>query len=77
MTFDWNAAVAFIIARLQERTTWLGLVALATIAGWRIAPEHVELIVQGGLAAGGLLLVAVKDKEPPAPVTTVMLMTPA
>lgn len=73
MKFDWNAAVAFIIARLQERTTWLGLLAFAGLIGWRVAPEHIELIVQSGLGLGGLLLVAVKDK----PDTTVVLMAPA
>lgn len=62
MTFDWKAGFAFILARLNERTTWLGLIALATALGLQIAPEHYELIVQAGLVTGGFIAVVVKDK---------------
>ena len=74
MTFDFPAAWAFIVAKMNERTTWLGLIALATALGMRIAPEHIELIIQAGLAAGGLAAVAIKEK--PAQ-TNVVLMAPA
>lgn len=74
MNFDLPAAWAFIVTKLNERTTWLGLIAIAAVAGYRVAPEHVELIVQGGLVLGGFVAVAIKEK--PA-VTNVMLMAPA
>ena len=74
MTIDWKAAWAFIVARLNERTTWLGLIAIAAAFGYSVAPEHVELIVQSGLVAAGFIAVAVKEK--PA-VTNVVLMASA
>lgn len=74
MQIDLKSAWAFIVERMQERTTWLGLIAAAAAIGWRVAPEHIELIVQGGMVLGAFLMVAIKEK--PA-TTTVVLMTPA
>jgi hypothetical protein len=37
--------------RLKERSTYVGLAALATVAGVNVQPEHVEVIsIVGGLA---------------------------
>ncbi len=53
---DW------IIARLREKSTWLGLVSLLGAAGLAISPELSASIVTAGLAIGGLVATVKKEK---------------
>jgi hypothetical protein len=51
----------YIIARLKERTTWLGLIAIATAFGCHLSQEQSQAIVTIGLGLAGLLHVATPD----------------
>ena len=59
----------YILARLKERSTWLGIVSLITVAGVALSPEQSEGIVNAGVAIAGLVAVFTNDvpKLPPAP----------
>ena len=53
----------YILNRLKERSTWLGLIAFATSCGASIATELTESIITVGVALAGLVGVVTKDKE--------------
>lgn len=53
---DW------IIARLKEPTTWIGILGLFTAAGINLAPEMSNLIVTAGVSLGGVLAIVLKEK---------------
>ena len=57
-----NPYIQWIIERGKERTTWLGVIAIASSFGITIAPEMIEHIITAGLAISGLIAIAVKDK---------------
>ena len=52
----------FLLERLQERTTWLGLTAFATAGGINLAPEVANLVITTGMSIAGLIGVITKDK---------------
>lgn len=47
--------LAFLIDRLDERSTWVGFVGILSAIGIALTPEQVELIVAAGLAVWGLV----------------------
>ena len=53
----------YILNRLKERSTWLGLIAFATSCGASIATELTASIITVGMALAGLVGVVTKDKE--------------
>ena len=53
----------YILNRLKERSSWLGLIAFATFCGASIATELTESIITVGVALAGLVGVVTKDKE--------------
>lgn len=53
----------WLISRLRERSTWLGIVALMAGAGLKIEPELADSIMSTGLALVGLISVLTKDKK--------------
>ncbi len=57
--------LSWLFARLSERSTWLGIVGVATAAGITLSPELIESIIALGIAAAGLIAVVTKDKLPP------------
>ena len=57
---DW------LLARLSERSTWLGITGFLTAAGIYLDPEQIEAIAVAGLAVAGVVGVFTKDKAPPA-----------
>lgn len=63
---DWRAAGAYLVARLQEPSTWRGLILIATALGTKAAPEVWEAVVTAGLLLSGLVAVAFPDRRPPA-----------
>lgn len=66
---DLEGAKAFVIARLQESSTWRGLILVATAGfGLNVPPQKVEAIALGGLMLAGLIAVLFPDRRhPPAP----------
>ena len=51
----------YIFSRLKERSTWLGLIALATACGATIEAVLAEQIISAGMAIAGLIGVFTKD----------------
>lgn len=51
-----------VLARLKERSTWLGLTALLTSFGVVLKPEVGEAIASAGVAVAGLIAVITADK---------------
>ncbi len=51
----------FLIDRLRERSTWLGLIAIVSAAGVAISPEQVEAIAIAGAAIAGAVAVFTAD----------------
>ena len=54
--------INWIIARLKEPTTWIGLISFATAAGVSLAPELQESIITAGVAIGGTMAVVMREK---------------
>ncbi len=52
----------YILNRLKERSTWLGIIALATAGGAVIEAAIAEQIIAAGMAVAGLIGVVTKDK---------------
>lgn len=52
----------YMINRLTERSTWLGLIALATACGATIETALAEYIISAGVALAGLVGIVTKDK---------------
>jgi hypothetical protein len=46
---------------LSQRSTWIGLTALASVLGVQLDPEQWEAITSVGVAVGGLFLTFWKD----------------
>jgi len=63
---DFKKLFRTLIERAKERSTWLGLVGLATAFGVAFSPEQVEAISAAGVAVAGLIAVITKDPKPPA-----------
>ena len=53
----------YIIKRLTERSTWLGLIALATACGVQIEGAVVEQVVAAGVALAGLVGILTRDTK--------------
>jgi hypothetical protein len=47
----------YLFDRLKERSTWLGLIALATSFGVAVSPEQAEAIAVAGTSFAGLIAV--------------------
>lgn len=56
--------ITFITDRAKERSTWLGLISLATALGLILSPEQQEAIIAAGMAAGGIVGAFTRDKTP-------------
>lgn len=53
----------YIIDRLNERSTWLGLISLSTGLGVVINPIFVEPIIAVGLSLADLISIITLDKN--------------
>lgn len=51
----------YLLARARERSTWIGLVSVATAAGLALSSEESEAIVSAGAAVAGLIAVFTRD----------------
>lgn len=54
---------SYLLARLQEPSTWRGLVLIATALGAVLSPDQQEAIVTAGLLVAGLIGAAVPDQS--------------
>lgn len=54
---------AWLFARLQEKSTWLGLSAVAAVFGYNINPEQIQYAVTLGGLVFGTGYVVVPDKK--------------
>ena len=54
--------IDWIVARLKEPTTWIGIISFATAAGVQIAPELQQSIITAGVAIGGTLAIVLREK---------------
>ncbi len=50
----------YLLARLQEKSTWLGLIALLSAAGVAVSPDQTDAIATAGTALAGALLAVSK-----------------
>ena len=55
--------VLYGLNRLAERSTWQGIVAIATAAGVSVSPELATQIVAGGAAAVGFINAVFPDQK--------------
>ncbi len=53
----------YILKRLKEKSTYAGILAVASAAGLQLAPELSTNIIAVVSAAAGLLLVLMKEKD--------------
>ncbi|USN15559.1 hypothetical protein KIKIMORA_04410 [Brevundimonas phage vB_BpoS-Kikimora] len=77
MTWNWKALYTFLLTKALERSTWLGLIALAGLLGYVIRPEHAEAIIMIGTGIAGLLMVATSDAPTVKVYPTITLTTTA
>lgn len=55
-----KALLALVLAKLAQRSTWVGIMTfLATAGGIYVSPEHAELIGTIGTAVAGAALVKI------------------
>ena len=54
----------YLLARAKERSTWLGLVSLATALGLALSPAQQDAVIAAGMAAAGLIGTFTRDKAP-------------
>jgi hypothetical protein len=52
----------WILARLKEKSTWLGILGLATALGVSIAPEMKEAISSVAVSIVAVVLIATKEQ---------------
>jgi hypothetical protein len=53
----------FIVDRLKERSTWLGLIGIISAAGWVMSPDQQNAIAAAGMAIAGAVTAFTADKK--------------
>lgn len=53
----------YLLERLKERSTWLGLIGIATACGATLEVGLAEHIISAGMALAGLIGVVTKDSK--------------
>lgn len=53
----------FLLARAKERSTWLGLISLATALGLTLSEVQSEAVIATGISLAGLVTVFTADKN--------------
>jgi hypothetical protein len=59
-----NAITEFLVPRLRERSTYVGLVGILTAFGIAIEPEYMEAALAIGTAISSVILIVTKDNRP-------------
>lgn len=57
----------WLLSRLKERSTWSAIIALASLAGLKIAPELKEQIVTTATGIVALIFALTADSKPAVP----------
>lgn len=55
--------LGYLLARLRERSTWLGLISLATALGIAVSQSQQEAVIAAGSAVAGLVAALVPDAD--------------
>jgi len=50
-----------IMSRLKQESTWRGIITVATLLGWRLAPDQAESIITAGASLVGTINILKKD----------------
>ena len=53
----------FVLDRLKEKTTWIGLTGFITALGVSISPEQAEAIAAAGVGVAGAILAFTKENK--------------
>lgn len=53
--------IEFVLLRLRERSTWLGLISLATAAGLILSEAQQEAVIAAGSSIAGLVAALTPD----------------
>ena len=56
-----NKFIDYLVARLKERTTYLGIVAVLSAAGYVVDQALLDKIIAIGTSIAGLILILTKD----------------
>lgn len=59
-----NAITEFLVPRLRERSTYVGLVGILTAFGIAVEPEYLEAALAIGTAISSVILIVTKDNRP-------------
>lgn len=55
--------IQFFISRAKERSSWLGLISIATALGLLLTPEQTDAVVAAGMSLAGLIGTLMADKK--------------
>lgn len=64
---DWETVGNYFAARMQEPSTYVGLGAMVTGIGIKIAPEYWNAITFIGLGIGGFLATVIRERKKTTP----------
>lgn len=54
---------AFLLARAKERSSWLGIISLATALGLTMTEMQSEAIIAAGMSLAGVVAVFTSDSD--------------
>lgn len=55
--------LSWLLARLKEPTTYLGITAMLSAGGYALDPELIKQISAAGVGVSGLILFVLKEKK--------------
>lgn len=55
--------MSWVLARLAERSTWLGIISMLTGAGVVISPDLANVVIGAGTGIAGLIGFVTSDKK--------------
>ena len=50
-----------VMARLKQESTWRGIITVATLIGWKLAPDQAESIITAGASLVSTINILKKD----------------
>ena len=56
--------VTWLLERLKERSTWIGIISIITAAGVNLSPEMRDTIITAGMSIVGAILAFTSDTKP-------------
>jgi len=58
-----NNFAEYLLSRLRERSSWLGIISVLTVVGVSLSPEQTQAVVSAGVALAGAIAVFTRDQE--------------